>query len=290
MDLRTVSGIARPLELGYPTNRWIGLLTLGVLIAGALGRVLVGQGWLAATGWSALAALSVFLAWALARELDPDAELAAFVAAGFSLPALAAAGLGWLTLPDLAALFLVLLAVRVVNRSTGVAATLPDTLGLLALGLWLGDQSSPVYMAAAIAAPLIDALLGPAARSRLMLTAVAAAIGGLLITTGSPNDDIGGSPAWVPMLAPTPLLAALILSALFVVTIRAANQVHSIADETAVRLSPHRVRAGQLLALVTALALALGHGDAGFIALLPLWAAMAATGASRLVARRKPSI
>jgi len=286
MKLRQVSGIARPLALDYRTNRWITLLTLVVLIVSGLWRVLLGQSWLAATAWSVTAALSVFLAWAIARELDPDAELAAFAAVGLTLPALAASGLGWMPLPDLAGLFLLMLAVRVLNRTTGVAATLPDTLGLLALGLWLGYQSSPVYLAAAVAALLVDGLIGPADRGRLALAAAAAAVGGLLITIGSPPDDFGGSPARAPLVVQALLLAALVLSALFTVTIRAAAQVHSLADDTADPLSPRRVRAGQLLALLAAVGILLGHGGAGLIALLPLWAAMAATGVYRLAAGR----
>jgi hypothetical protein len=290
MDLRNISGIARPIEPGYPTNRWIVLLTLVVLIAGVAGRVIAGDGWLAASGWSALAALGFFLAWALARELDPDREPAAFLAAGLMLPALAAAGLGWLSLPDPAALFLVLLAVRVVNRTTGLAATVPDTLGLLGLGLWLGYASSPAYLVAAVAALLIDALLGPADRRRLILAVSAAAIGGVLIAIGDPMYDPAPTSTPVQMLVSLPVLAALIPSALFAVTIRAAGRIHSLADATAEPLSPRRVRAGQLLALSTALGLTLMHGDAGLVALLPLWAAMAATGVYRIAAERKPAV
>jgi hypothetical protein len=290
MDLRNISGIARPIELGYATNRWIGVVTLVVLIAGGMGRLIAGDGWLAASGWSALAALGFFLAWALARELDPDREPAAFLAAGFTLPTLAAAGFGWLPLPDLAALFLVLLAVRVLNRSTGLAATIPDTFGLLGLGLWLGYESSPVYLVAAVAALLIDALLGPADRRRFILAVSAAAIGGVLIAIGDPVYDPPPRSTLVPMLVSLPVLAALIPSALFAVTIRAAGQIHSLADATTGPLSPRRVRAGQLLALSAALGLALMHGGAGIIALLPLWAAMAATGVYRIAADRKPAV
>lgn len=118
MQLRQLSGIARPIELGYATNRWIAALTVVVLIAASVGRAFAEPGWLAAVGWGALASIAFFLAWALARELDPDAEMAAFIAAGFTLPAIAAAALHWLPLPNLAALFLVLLSLRVVNRST----------------------------------------------------------------------------------------------------------------------------------------------------------------------------
>ncbi|UHD17932.1 hypothetical protein [Thiocapsa bogorovii] len=290
MNLRQISGIARPIEPGYPTNRWIAVLTLLVLIAGGVWRLLDGDGWLTASGWSASAAVSFFLAWALARELDPDRELAAFVAAGFTLPALAAAGLGWLPLPDLAALFLVLLAMRVMNRSTGVAATVPDTVGLLGLGLWLGYESSPIYLAVAVAALLIDALLGPADRRRVILAVLAATIGGVLVAIGDPPYAPPSPPTSAPMWVPVPVLAALIMSAIFAVTIRAADQVQSLADATAEPLSPRRVRAGQLLALLTALGLTLAHGSPGLTGLLPLWAAMAATGAYRIAAGRKPAI
>ncbi|MBK1705196.1 hypothetical protein [Halochromatium glycolicum] len=285
MELRQVSGLARPIDLDHPTNRWIGALTLVILISGTLIAALAGQGWLAAIGWSALAALAFFLAWALARELDPDAELAAFVAAGFTLPALAAAGLGWLPLPDLAALFLILLALRVVNRTTGLAATLPDTVGVLGLGLWLGYEANPIYLALAVAALLIDGLLGRPDIRRLLLAGGAALVGVLLLSfTDAPLSDSLLARA----LAPVALLAGLLIAALFATVIRAAGQIQSHTDDTDEPLSSRRVRAGQGLALLTGLGLTLWHGYAGLFGLLPLWAAMAGTGASRLVAKRKP--
>ncbi|NBC46886.1 MAG: hypothetical protein GVY22_02600 [Gammaproteobacteria bacterium] len=283
MELRQVSGLARPIDLDHPTNRWIGALTLVILISGTLIGALAGQGWLAAIGWSTLAALAFFLAWALARELDPDAELAAFVAAGFTLPALAAAGLGWLPLPDLAALFLILLALRVVNRTTGVAATLPDTLGVLGLGLWLGYAANPVYLVLAVAALLIDALLGRPDIRRLLLAGGAAVAGVLLLSfTDAPLSDSILARA----LAPVALLAGILIAALFATVIRAAGQIQSHSDDTDEPLSSRRVRAGQGLALLTGLGLTLWQGYAGLFGLLPLWAAMAGTGAYRLVAGR----
>jgi len=283
MQLRQISGIARPVELGYPTNRWIGALTLIVLIAAGVGRALAVPGWPAAAGWGVLAALAFFLAWALARELDPDGELAAFIAAGFTLPVIAAAALRWLPLPDLAALFLVLLALRVVNRTTGVPATLPDTLGLLALGLWLGYEVNPVYLAVAVAALLLDGFLGRPNVLRLLLTGAAAIVGVLLLGfAGEPLQ----SRLDPPVLALAAVLAAVLISLFFAVAIRAAGQVESHGDDTDEPLSSRRVRAAQLLALLTGLAITLWHGNAGLIALLPLWAAMAATGGYRLAAGR----
>lgn len=284
MQLRQISGIARPIEPGYPTNRWIGVLTLVVLITAGVGRAFAVPGWPAAAGWGVFAALAFFLAWALARELDPDGELAAFIAAGFTLPVIAAAALRWLPLPDLAALFLVLLALRVVNRTTGVPATLPDVLGLLALGLWLGYEVNPIYLALAIAALLLDGLLERLDMRRLLLAGAAAVIGVLLLNyAGEPLH----SRLEPPVLALAAVLAAVLISALFAVAIRAAGQIQSHGDDTDEPLSPRRVRAAQFLALLTGLAITLWQGNAGLIALLPLWAAMAATGGYRLAAGRK---
>ena len=279
MDLRQVSGLARPVDVHYATNRWIAGIALAVLAVAWVWRGIATGGWLAAGGWAALAAIAVFLAWALARELDPDRELAAFVAPGFMLPGLLLGGAGWIGLPDLAASFLLLLAVRVLNRTTGMAATLPDGLGVLGLGLWLAFEGNPVYLTAGVATLVIDGLLPPRDLRR-SLQATAAGGAALLLFAAT----AGALPAAAPEL---PALAgALVIGGLFGVAIRAAGRVNSVGDENGQPLSPTRVRAGQLLALVAALGAVLWDGHAGLVALLPLWAAITAVGAHRLAANR----
>ena len=76
----------RPVDWNYPTNRLIILLTLGVLVLGTLYQLILGGlGFVSALGWGASTGLAVFVCWALTRELDPDDEYAAFVAAGLYL-------------------------------------------------------------------------------------------------------------------------------------------------------------------------------------------------------------
>jgi hypothetical protein len=284
MDLQQISGVARPLDPGYPSNRWIGIVTLAVLALAWLGRGAAAEDWLAAAGWAVVGAVAVFLAWALARELDPDAEGAAFTAAGIMAAALLAAGASGAALPDLAALFVLLLATRVLNRTSGLGATVADGIGLLALGLWLTTQGQPLYLVAGAAALLLDGLMPPRARRRLIVGGAALAIAAVIAVAASQPP----APAVPHPLAPTwlPLLAALVAAALLLPSVRAAGRAQSTGDATGAPLSPARVRAGQGLALVTGLIAVLLQGAAGLIGLLPLWAAMAGVGSTRLVAGR----
>jgi len=275
MNLRHLSGLARPLELDYPTNRWIGALALAVLAFGWLFRGLVSGAWLASGAWAGLAALAVFLAWALCRELDPDRERVAFLAAALALIGLAVTGL-----PDIAGLFALLLAVRVLNRTTGIPATPLDALLLFALAFWLAFEGAWLYLLLAVAALVLDGLLAP--RSLLRVgTGLAAGVlvGGALAAVGAE--------AQAPEPQGLAILLAVVLAAVFAIAIRAVAGNETKADVTGERLSPARVRAGQLLALAAGFGLVLWRGGDGLAEQMPLWAAMAAAGIGRLADRAR---
>lgn len=273
MDLRTVSGLARPLDFSFTTNRWIAAIAAAVLLGATILRGLLTGAWPAAAGWGALAALSVFLAWALGRELDPDHDPAAFVAVALSLVGIVAMGL-----PDIAALFVVLLAVRVLNRTTGVPATLVDGLGLLGLGLWLASGGAWLGLAIGAAALVLDGLLRPTSQQRFLLGLLGAAVafGVALLIAAEPDLS----------LAPLAILVAAVGGIVFSIAIRGAAQTQTRTDVTDEPLSATRVRAGQLLALAAGLGSAVLEGFSGLTALMPLWAAMLAAGAYRMAPRR----
>lgn len=132
--LQDFSGLARAVDFHYPTNRAIAGLT-----------VLAFVGMLVYTGdpHDALrGAVALFLAWALSRELDPDRDGSAFLAAGFVVPFL-----GW---GAEGPLFWTLLAVRAVNRTSGVP---PNPLDM-ALLLWLAYPNPYLLMLSALALAL----------------------------------------------------------------------------------------------------------------------------------------
>ncbi len=271
MNLRAISGIARPLDFEYRTNRWIAGLAGAVLLIATLVRALATGDWLGAAGWGAWSALGVFLAWALARELDPDRDPAAFLAAGLAGVALLLTGL-----PDIAALFVVLLAVRVLNRTTGVGATPLDGIGLLGLGLWLALGGTLLYLAVGAVALTLDGLLPPANRRRALLGVAGAAVAAaVLVLAGAEHEATG--------VAPLPIAGGLAVAALFAVVIARTRHVESLADVTRVPLAASRVQAGQVAALVTGLAAVVLQGGAGLVGLMPLWAAMLAVVLYRLV-------
>jgi hypothetical protein len=266
MDLHRLISIGRPIDRAYATNRAIAGLTLVVAIGGFAVRRWTGSGPLAAFGWSLIGAAGFFLAWAVARELDPDHDLSAFAAAALSLPAAIVLGP-----PDVAAVVLVLLLLRVVNRTVGPAARPLDTLGILAfvgVAVWRGHLA---LAALSVAALLLDALLRPP--HRLHLAAAGAALGLVGVGLGRVAADL------VP-LASIPLLVWLAMASTvpFLALIRGSGTPRSLPDTGGPPLSGLRVRAAQWLGLGAVLATVVVEGQAGLAALSPVWAALAATG------------
>ena len=266
MNLQRFTSIGRPIDRAYPTNRAIAGLTLAVAVVGFAFRRWTGSAPLEAFGWSLIVAAGFFLAWAVARELDPDHDRSAFAAAALSLPAAIVLGP-----PDVAAVVLVLLLLRVVNRTVGPPARPLDTLGILAfvgVAVWRGHLA---LAGVAVVALLLDALLRPP--HRLHLAAVGAALG--LLGVGLGRD------AWEPVrLASIPLLVWVAVAAAlpFLSLIRGSGNPESLPDTGGEPLSGLRVRAAQWLGLGAVVATVLVEGQAGLAALSPAWAALAGTG------------
>jgi hypothetical protein len=264
-DLRRYSSIGRPVDRRYPTNRAIAGLTLAVAILGFAMRRLTGTHPLEAFTGGLVLAIGFFLAWAIARELDPDHDASAFVAAGLSLIPQTMLGR-----PDLAGVLLILLLLRIVNRTVGPAARPLDTIGILALvgvAVWRGQ---PVLALAAAGAFTLDAILDPA--HRVHLAAAGASIGLLGV----------GLSRFPAMTLPSLTLVtglALALMAPFPFLIRASGAPRTVSDIGGNLLRGSRVRGGQWLALAAMAGAIVVGGQAGLASLSPLWAALVGAGA-----------
>lgn len=255
--------IGRALDPDYPTNRLILILT-------AVGAA-AGLGWGLFAGWTVIEAgllgarsgLALFLSWALTREMDPDREWAAFAAVGFT-------GMGLLILgvPDLTVVFWALLLLRVVNHTTGLSATLLDTLGLVGLGAWLSWQGNWGLGFVTALSLWADAYLQDGKRRQAVL-------GGVSLLTAGAAYFLGGRPAPLPGFAWGPAALAGGLAALYGPVIAAAREVESSCDQTGKGMLPRRIQAGQLFGLLIGLELALWYGRQGIAAVLPLWGAAA---------------
>jgi len=262
MNLRSVSAIARPVDFKYPTNRAIAIITVATAAFELLRSLIVGAGLTASFGSAFGVALAVFLSWALCREVDPDQDNSAFLASALVLAGVYAWGR-----PDLIVVFWVLLSVRIINRTTGLPATIPDSFGLLGLGLWLTFTGSWSYgVLTAMAFGLNSTLPEPQKlHLRFALTAVAGALLAA-IRGGLAYQDPNGL-LWAAVLA-------LGLSLSFAPVFVASATISSVGDDTNVRLSSTRVRTGQGFVLLVGVVLAFQMGSAGVVALLPLWSAV----------------
>jgi hypothetical protein len=262
MNRATLTTVGRSIDLSYPTNRAIALVSLVVMVGAALLRRLSGASWIQSALWSAQAGLSVFLAWALCRELDLDHDLSAFVAVGLAL-----GGLFLWGLPRLSVVLWLMLVVRVVNRTMGLPAGILDSLGVLGLGIWFSLEGNWAYGVVTVAAFLLDSQLPTRAPRQLVFailgvlgTATAAILGGALPGDGE-LSVLGG-------------LIALAASVSFVPVIVESRDITSVGDETGRPLEPIRVQAAQVLTLIVGLETALLGGIPAFGSLMPLWAAV----------------
>jgi len=255
--LTDVTAIGRPVDPRYPTNLAIAIVTLLVTVAGAAWRWLEGAALLDGAAWGIGAGLAVFLAWALARELDPDHDMSAFVGAGLVLVALP-----FLGLPQLLPLFWMMLAVRIVNRTVGLPARPLDSLAVLGLGLWLTWQEGWIYGLATSAALFLDGWLEPRLRRHLLLSGVllAATVVLALLGHAAPHGE------WDSELL---RFVVYLTGLMFLIAIETLDEVQAKCDVTGEPPRPARVRAAQMLALITAL--------------LPLWAAMLGVALYELV-------
>lgn len=275
MSERRYSTIGRPLDPEYGTNRWIAGLTIVTTavatVAAALSDGSVFEVVRTATVWGG----SVFLAWALARELDPDAERAAFAAVGVALVQLWA-----LPAPSLLLSVGALLSLRVVNRTVGPSARPLESLVVAAVLAWaavdLGAWTVAAFGALVFLADRRLRPAGPKLHGMLGGLALASAVALAVLRTSSEAVPIG-TVRWV----------ILGCGALFLVRIVRMRRVHASCDNGS-ELPVARVRVGMALALgLVAASLVLGVPtvyDTGL-----LWGAMGALGVAGLDPGRGPT-
>jgi hypothetical protein len=169
MRIAKFTSVARILDPRYSTNLAIGLITLAIGALALFLGLINGDALAGSLIRGILSAGAVFAAWAISREIDPDHEYSAFVAVGIAIP------LVWIVDDALQLLPLawLVLAIRTINRTTGIAPTLFDSLAFLALGVWLGFTETWAYLAATVLALVLVGVSPSLRRRSLGLAAVA---------------------------------------------------------------------------------------------------------------------
>lgn len=257
--LENLTHLSRALDPAIPSNR---LIMLGTVLAGVgvgVYGVLDGGAFIEASLQGLWAAGSVFLAWALGRELDPDANFSAYVAAVIALLAYGVMG-SPLLLPILALMMLA----RITTRVVGVAALAADygyVVMVAGVALRLGGGMVAWVVVVGL---LYQAALNHYRRWALGWTGVALAMGVYALLLPTERE-------WNGLLTGAAVIGVGFVPALVYVSATA----QSLDDRNHAPLNKSYLRAAQLMALGAAIIFGLWYGGAGVGYLTPLWSALA---------------
>jgi hypothetical protein len=237
------SSIARPLDPDWPANKAVLILLPVALVLGLIWALMDGAGLWPAIQRGLTFALAIFTSWALARELLPDDQVAAFVsmALGF-LAAMAYPD------PGLLALFATLGLVRIVNRSTGLQARTSDSIIvtlLVILVVYLNQ--SPWFGAVGALAFFLDGIIRKPLKSQWLFALICLASMVIYIV----DHDV----LWWWLFVPDTLMEwiAMLAMLLFSMNLVLMKKIHSHGDMGEERLSLDRVKAGMIVAVFASL-------------------------------------
>ncbi|MGD8929971.1 MAG: hypothetical protein PVI22_13430, partial [Lysobacterales bacterium] len=237
------TSIGRPLDARSASGRAV---LAGVVLAAIVGGALAlhnGEGAGFASQQALVFLLAVFATWALARELDPDDPSAAFIAMAVGLATVLAA-----PSPGLFVAFTTLGLMRIVNRSSGLAARKIDSLLLVVLSvavMYLSD--SPFFGLVAALAFILDGSLREPLRHQWVFGLVG--IGATVVYMV--DHDVG----LAYFSAPRSLIEWLVLLCVLLLGLDALllGEVKARGDFTGRRLDRGRVRGAVAVALAAAL-------------------------------------
>jgi len=180
--------------------------------------------------------------WALARELDPDDRIAAFIS-------MAAGMLAALVVnsPGLLIVFTTLALARMVNRSSGLAARTSDSiLVMISVFLVMYMTDSPFYAVVAGIAFVLDGTLVKPLRQQWVF--------GLICFAGTIVYMVDHDMGMGPIAAPESLHVwlSLLFLLIFALNILLLKSVQSRDDFYQKRLDPGRVRGAMMIGLLAA--------------------------------------
>jgi hypothetical protein len=230
------SALARPLDRNYPTN--LAVMILAPSAALALGGLALWQkqSVLTALETAVRGALTAFGGWALAREIAPDDNPAAFVSLGLALVAI-------LAIPQASVLplFTALMLARIVNRSVGIPATLVDSIAVAFLAAWTASHTGnggPLIVASVAFG--LDAMLARPLR-RQWIFAILCLIAGVAVlfsARAATGDEVTVS-SYVPIV---------IIGLGYAIVFFRTRMVRSVGDLSGETLDAIRVRAAMAVA------------------------------------------
>lgn len=247
--MRFRSHLGRGVDLGLWSNRTIAALTVLALIAGLVVAFVSDVSiWLPAA-----AATVTFLAWALTRELDPDQDITALMAAvlagawvlaGFEVALLALGGM--------------ILVGRLLLESTGRRPLLADLAAVAVAATAISFTPAGWVTGFGIAVAIyVDDRMASEHNSQAIVVAMSAAIGASAVATLT-----DAFPQTLPEIQPV-LVIPLGLLALITVAREPPEPTTQVDSRRKTFLSPARLHAARIAIALVLFAAALVSGESG---------------------------
>lgn len=237
------TSIGRPLEMSMRSVRVVLALMPGAAVLGLVLGFVDGEGLTAALERAILFALAVYGCWALARELDPDDTPAAFISLAAGI-----LGISLVREAGVLVVYVTLALVRIVNRSSGLAARPSDSIIVMLATIWLMySTQSPLFgLVAALAFVMDGSMKEPLRRQWVFGLVCAGATLVYLVDNGVAERQLA-LPAslfeWISLL----FILIFALDSLIL------NKVRSTGDVTGRSLDSARVRGGMVIGVLAAL-------------------------------------
>lgn len=237
------TSIGRPVEPGVPSVRAVLVLLPLAAVLGLVLALVDGQGMAQAFLQALYFALAVYGAWALARDLDPDDTLAAFISVAAALLAMSLVPTAGLLI-----VYVTLGLVRIVNRSSGLVARKSDSFIIMALSIWvIYTTQSPFFGLVAALAFFMDGSLKDPLRHQWVFGLVC--FGGMIVYMVDHDFNLA------LMRVPATLFEwfSVLFILIFALDTLLLKRVRTRGDVTGLRLDVGRVRGGMTVGFLAAL-------------------------------------
>lgn len=236
------TSIGRSLDPAYPTNKAVLILAPVAAVLGALLAWSQGDTGMMILQRALVFALVLFGSWALARELDPDDNTAAFISMAAAMLAAFVSDS-----PGVLIVFVTIGLVRIVNRSTGIPARVTDSLLLTVLSIMMMYLlHNPFFGAVAALAFFLDGSLKEPLRRQWLY--------GLICLGGSIVYMVDHGFSFDRVTAPDTLFEwiCLLFLVIFALDALLLKRVRSHGDANRKTLDVARVRGGMAIGLLAA--------------------------------------
>ena len=267
--------MGRPVDIRYPSNLFIAVFMAGVFLVTFTINLANNHPFSESAVTAFNLMLTAFVAWAIGRELDPDFNLSAYLAAPLAI----IVAVLWEP-PAILALAGTMVAIRLVNRTVGPPPTTLD-LGALVIGSsLLGALGHPIVGTGIGVGIGLNHFLPKPDQSRSLPAAILALIAVGIGTTIALPIDID----WT--FDPIAVVVIISITALYLYATRHnPSTPESSCDLIDEKLNPTRILVGQYIALAIGVLNIIVFANDGVFILSALWVGFLSVGIRGLYQR-----